>query len=182
MPKLLLKTGITLVALSLALLVVLYCYAYATGQNGFWSNTGLNLAAEFMGVGFGIGIPLIVIARSAKKRFDKTASQFAELVAQLRAEGKISKQVARRSMVCVVNVIPQEHISMESNNRFSLGYENSKCDVCDLRIKIGEDRKCDFCKLEKHVWSIEHKPEIPAHYSKPEKPLQEVNHPQSRNS
>ena len=166
-PRVLLTTGIALVIIAVLIGGLIYWQADAKDRSTFWSNTGLNLAVEFMGIGIGLGIPLVILGINAKKEFENTATQVAELVAQLRAEGTISKEAARKSIVCAVNVIPKEHISRDANNRFSTRFEESYCDVCDLKIRIGTDKKCDFCQLEKHVWKIKNRPVMPPTFSIP---------------
>jgi hypothetical protein len=127
----------------------------------FLSSFSLNIVAELIGIVVGILIPLIVALWYAGKKFEEAATPLAEFVAQLRADKKISKEAARRSMVCAVTLISQDHISLLSNNSFTLGYEEKDCDVCDLPIRIGEDDKsCDFCGIKQHIWEIKNKPVI----------------------
>lgn len=160
MPKLLLYTGIALIVLALILGGVLYWQFDLVGRGAFWSNILLNLIAELIGIAVGLILPLLLFAWIAGKMVEKAATPIAELIAQLRAEGRISEEAARRSVVCAVNLISEDHISLKSNNRFSLDFEKGKCDVCDLEIRIGEDKRCDFCGLKKHVWEIKNKPII----------------------
>ncbi len=164
-PKILLAVGIFLVVIAILMAALVYIQADAKGRTDFVSNIGLNLVAEFIGMGIGIGIPLIIFAIGAIGRYEKTATQIAEAVAQLRAEGAISKEAARKTMVCAIDAIPKESISREANNKFHLHPKETPCDVCDLKVDIGIDNKCEHCGLEKHVWSLKNQPVIPASYS-----------------
>jgi hypothetical protein len=158
----LLRYAVILLALASFILTILSFFRSPEEEagNDFLSSLSLNIGAELIGVILGILTPLIVALWYAGKKFEEAATPLAELVAQLRADRKISKEAARRSMVCAVKLISQHHISLQSNNSFALGYEKKACDVCDLPIRIGEDKSCDFCGIKQHIWEIKNKPVI----------------------
>jgi hypothetical protein len=130
----------------------------ATTGSIFISNLMLNIVAELIGVCLAVSGVIILTLLYARKKFEGVATPIAGLVAQLRAEGVISAEAARRSMVCAVKVITPESMSQRENNQYHLGLKHRPCDVCSLPTTVDEGIPCRFCKLEKHIWTIENKP------------------------
>jgi hypothetical protein len=147
-----------LVALLAALIVLpLVSYYYADAQTTpatFISSLSLNIAAELVGVLVTLLGVVLYAAFAARKKFESLATPIAELIAQLRAERRISCEAARRSMVCAVKLITPEYMSNKANNSFSINPKQRPCDVCDLLTTVDADTPCKDCGLERHIWSI----------------------------
>jgi hypothetical protein len=164
MRKLLLPIyGIILLGIALVFGIKSYNLAIlpnTTSQQSFRGNLYLNFVPEFLGAAFGVLVPLIIIAWVADKRLKKLSQPIMELIAQLRAEERITKEVARRSAICAVNIISEINVKKDKTS-VSLKQREEKCDVCALPIEIRKDYRCKYCLLPDHVWKLEKKPVIP---------------------
>jgi hypothetical protein len=153
--------GLVLLLVALMLLpVISYHYADAnTTLPAFVSNLTLNIAAELLGVLITLSGVVIYAVFAARKKFESLATPIAELVAQLRCDGTLSPEAARRSMVCAVRLITPENITKKATPANEpLGLTNRPCDVCALPTTVGRGRPCKDCGVEDYIWSIEKKP------------------------
>lgn len=157
--KLITALVVLLVALIL-LPVISYYYADAnTTPPVFVSNLALNIAAELLGVLITLSGVVLYAVLAARKKFESLATPIAELVAQLRSDGTLSPEAARRSMVCAVKLITPENITKKASKANEpLGLSHRPCDVCALPTTVGKGRPCKDCGVEDYIWSIEKKP------------------------
>lgn len=154
-----LKRAFLWLVITAIVLLVGSWFVVKPGPREFGGNIFQNLFAEIVGLILTVGAALYIAKFLARKKLEKLATPLAELIAQLRAENRISPHGARRSMVFAVEVITPEYMSQVDNNAFCLDYEKKDCEVCDLEIKLSNN-KCDYCKLERHIWEIKNKPVI----------------------
>lgn len=150
-----------LVLYSIILLVIALMFGmksyYLTETNNyqsFWSNLYLNFVPEFIGAAVGILIPLIILAWFADKKLEKLAQPILELIAQLRADGRITELGARRSVVCAVKLISENNMKGKSIS-LCLTPREGECDVCTLKIENSDDNRCKFCGLKDKLWKFD---------------------------
>jgi hypothetical protein len=156
--KLLLGLGILLIALTVLPIVSYFC-ADTNGQITFVSDLTLNITAELVGVLITLSGVLLYAAFAARDRFDSMAGKFAELIAQLRCDGTLTPEAARRSMVVAVKLMTPENVTRKKTDANEpIGIANQICDVCALPTTSRKGKACDDCGVEDYVWSIEKKP------------------------
>jgi hypothetical protein len=155
--KLITVLVILLIALTV-LPVISYYYGDSSAQTGFVSNLTLNITAELVGVLITLS-GVVYAAIAARSKFESLAGKFAELIAQLRCDGTLTPEAARRSMVLAVRLLSPENITREATEANEpLRIANRNCDVCALPTTVGKGRPCTDCGVEDYVWAIEKKP------------------------
>ena len=139
--------------------VLSYHLADSTTKAGFASNLILNISSELVGALITLSGAIIYAAFTARKKFESLATPIAELVAQLRCDGSLSPEAARRSMVCAVMLITPENIAKQATKANEpIGIRSRSCDVCALPTTVGKGRPCKDCGVEDYIWAIEKKP------------------------
>lgn len=142
-------------ALSLLLLAVILAVAAGKGwddDSSFWRNLGLNGVAELTGLAAGVLVAVPLALRFARSRVKAVGSQVAAAIAQLRVDGTITDQGARRAMICAVALLDEEHLGAARSLCRSNGPLMS-CGVCSLEVETNNDR-CSHCGLHGDHWNV----------------------------
>jgi len=114
----------------------------------------LNVAAEALGIGFGLLGALWVATRVARERLDAIAPKIVKLIAQLRRDGLISPGAARAAVVCTVQVVSERPLAV-LRGPASVALRNQSCSVCSLEVEVvpqDADKRCAHCGLSGSVW------------------------------
>jgi hypothetical protein len=155
MSKVLLITVIVLLVLAAIVGLIAFGLTDKSGQE-FSSELLLHVFAEFLAIALGFAIPLLIASRLLGEKLNILARPIVELVARLRIDGKISRESARSCVKCAVTLISEE--SFKEGYSLSVWPPERICDVCDLKIDLQLDDKCQHCGLSGHIWRLPKEP------------------------
>jgi hypothetical protein len=145
-----LLTSIVFIGLGVSLWIFSYCLSKATDDfaSGFLSN----LAAESLGIGFGIlaasGAGWI-LARN--KVLEVTPAIFS-LIQRLRIDRTITSEAAQRSVICAVGLLSEGNVR-KAISRGSNASQGTECPICALGVYLRSERPAKEVRTLFHRWS-----------------------------
>ena len=133
------------------LLVAASAFTWGTGAS-LSGNLWLNLVAEIAGIAVAIIVAVPVASRFARSRLAKIAPEYAALIAQLRVDGTITCEAARKSIICTVALIADDQLEVTDLLQ-DAATAPQQCDVCALDFLTKEEH-CFHCGLHRKAWNI----------------------------
>jgi hypothetical protein len=147
-----LLTTIGFLAVGLALWILSWCLS---NTHGFASAFVSNLAAESLGIAFGLIAATSIAWHLARNKVREVIPSIFRLIQALRIEGTIKEKGAQRSVICAVALLSEGNVR-NAISREPEAPEGTKCPICALSIKlVPKDlpKRCMHCLIEGAIWN-----------------------------
>jgi hypothetical protein len=145
------------ISVSASLILAIGSWQLTARGHVFAASLLLNTAAGFLVLGVGFALTAWLALILANEKLEKIARHLVSPIAQLRVDGAITGEAARRCVVCAVSMLSEKRL-FESRSLGSNGTPQIDCGVCGLLAETegtGTSLRCKYCKLKGDTWKAD---------------------------